>query len=92
MFDGRHCTYQDLELLKKETNKIRLLVAQNDFDYKLLLEFVRFIERFDEGIASKMRFQFECADKDVDKIKTIIESNVDTIVQSVIVDINEHHD
>lgn len=91
MFDGRHCTYQDLELLKRETNKISFLVEQNDFNCESLFNFAKFVERFDEEIANKIRYQFKSANNDVDKIKAIIDSNIDTLVQNVIVDINEHH-
>ena len=47
MFDGRHCTYKDLELLRKETCKIK----SNLNNPKEIEKYLKLVERFDFDIA-----------------------------------------
>ena len=85
MFDGRHCTKQDLELLIIETDKIL-----NNLNIDNLTMYLKYIERFDQEIADKMRWKIKCAGEDTDKIKQIIRNNIEILKQNVMVDILEH--
>lgn len=81
MFDGRHCTHQDLKNLIEETDKFK---KQQNIDY--INEYLKFISRFDQEIADKMRMEIKRCNNDFYKIEMVI----DILKQNVIVDINEH--
>ena len=85
MFDGRHCTKLDLELLTKETDKIIANLSPDNLN-----TYLKYIERFDQEIADKMRWKIKCAGEDTDKIKQIIVNNIEILKQNVMVDILEH--
>lgn len=85
MFDGRHCTKKDLESLAKETDKILTNLSVENLNL-----FLKYIERFDQEIADKMRWKIKCAGEDTDKIKQIIVNNIEILKQNVMVDILEH--
>lgn len=92
MFDGRHCTYKDLDLLNKETEKmISVLRNENDEIIKKQIHvFLNLIKRFDAGIAYDMQRQITMANNDRKRIESIVIYHTNTLVQNVIVDINEH--
>lgn len=85
MFDGRHCTKLDLELLNKETDKILNNISNDNLNI-----YLNYIERFDQEIADKMRWKIKCTGEDTDKIKQIIVNNIEILKQNVMVDICEH--
>ena len=85
MIDGRHCTKQDLDLLIKETQKIKKSLQSPD---KIKI-FVDFIMRFDEDIATTMSRQLD-ATNDAQGKRKIIDINVNALIQNVYTDIYEH--
>ena len=87
MFDGRHCTQKDLDLLMKKTNEIMFSISNEDISG--LDVYLSFIARFDRDIESTMRSQIRYA-KDTASILNIIHRNINELKQNVIVDINEH--
>lgn len=92
MFDGRHCTKEDLVQLIKETNRIKLFISQRDEDLdRLIKRYLSFIERFDADIASRMSREISSVSGDCDKTTDIINKNVELLEQNVLVDINEHN-
>ena len=93
MFDGRHCTKRDLDLLVKETNKIKLLIANNSENSgknEDLQRFLAFLHRFDTSIANELENQISNAHGDCERIIKAIDIKVDELKQNIIVDINEH--
>ena len=84
MFDGRHCIYKDLELLRKETQKVKEHLS----DEVVVDKYLRLIERFDKDIAGKMRLKIKNFTPEI-VLKTI-EQNIEILEQNIIVDINEH--
>ena len=90
MFDGRHCTKQDLILLDKETDKIVLLLDNNDLSIEVHLKiYLQFISRFDMDIACNISRRIK--DKNNQEVKRIILDNIEVLRQNVIVDIYEHN-
>lgn len=93
MFDGRHCTREDLNLLVKETNKIKLLIEKNPLKIEKnedLRCFLAFLSRFDASIAIKLEMQVDTANGDCERIINAINACVDELKQNIIVDIYEH--
>ena len=84
MFDGRHCTYKDLELLRKETHKIE----DNLDNPKEIEKYLKLVERFDFDIANKI--SREIKNQPSEMILSIINKNIELLEQNIIVDINEH--
>lgn len=92
MFDGRHCTREDLLQLIKETNRIKLFLLQKDEDVdRLLNRYLLYVERFDRDIADKMRRQISESPQDYERIIKIITSGFEVLEQNILVDINEHN-
>ena len=87
MFDGRHCTKEDLDLLVNNTNKV--LDTLSEGDKSGLDNFLKLIDRFDVEVSRRIRYQIKDVD-DSEKIKRIIINNIDELKQNVLVDINEH--
>ena len=89
MFDGRHCTKQDLDRLISETNKVKQNIekAQKIVD---LQGFLTFLARFDEDISRRLANAITHADADCERILKAIDSYVDELKQNIIVDIYEH--
>ena len=85
MFDGRHCTYKDLELLRKETQKVKESLS----DELEIEKYLKTIERFDKDIAEKMRLKITNSNPEM--ALKIIEQNVEILERNIIVDINEHN-
>ncbi len=85
MFDGRHCTYKDLELLRKETQKVKESLS----DELEIEKYLKIIERFDKDIAEKMRLKINNSNPEM--VLKIIEQNVEILERNIIVDINEHN-
>lgn len=83
MFDGRHCTQKDLDLLLKETKKLKKHRQNPD----KINSFLDFVARFDRDIADKMRRQITSFPNDVERI---IDTNISSLIQNVTVDIYEH--
>ena len=83
MFDGRHCTQKDLDLLLKETKNIKKHQQNPD----KINSFLDFVARFDRDIADKMRRQITSFPNDVERI---IDTNISSLIQNVTVDIYEH--
>ena len=93
MFDGRHCTKRDLDLLVKETNKIKLSIAKNSENSgknKDLQRFFLFLSRFDTSIAEELEQQINASNDNYKSIIKAIDIKVDELKQNVIVDIYEH--
>lgn len=90
MFDGRHCTQEDLTLLMNETKKVKNAVFQQNMAY--LPSFLRFVARFDEDISNRLRLSIDSSSGDVKKIISLIDQYNETLIQNVIVDINEHRE
>ena len=93
MFDGRHCTQKDLDLLIKETNRIESILKKNIEKSEKIVDlqrFLQFLRRFDEQIANNLKAQIDRANSDESEIIRAIESNVQELKQNVIVDIYEH--
>lgn len=94
MFDGRHCTKKDLDLLVEETNKIMaFLEKEGTFadisEMSEIKNYLGIIARFDTEVAERMQTRIKPTN-DINKIKKVIEDNVSTLKQNVIVDIYEH--
>lgn len=87
MFDRRHCTQKDLDLLNKETNRIKEAIALND--YSGLDAYLSLIERFDFDIANHLRRQIEINDSKI--IVSLIDRDIDILKQNIFVDIYEHN-
>ena len=85
MIDGRHCTEKDLNLLLKETKKVKSSLSNEQINLFLDLVF-----RFDAEIAEKIRREIKLANDDKETILKVINENIKTLTRSVIVDINEH--
>ena len=93
MFDGRHCTKRDLDLLVKETNKIKLLIAKNSENSgknEDLQRFFLFLSRFDTSIAEELEQQINASNDNYESIIKAIDIKVAELKQNVIVDIYEH--
>lgn len=93
MFDGRHCTKRDLDLLVKETNKIKLSIAKNSENSgknEDLQRFFLFLSRFDTSIAEELEQQINASNDNYESIIKAIDIKVDELKQNVIVDIYEH--
>lgn len=93
MFDGRHCTKRDLDLLVEETNKIKLSIAKNSENSgknKDLQRFFLFLSRFDTSIAEELEQQINASNDNYESIIKAIDIKVDELKQNVIVDIYEH--
>lgn len=91
MFDGRHCTREDLSLLIKETDRIKLFLNQQveDID-RLVNRYLSFIERYDADIAESMRMRIDLSNIDYEKLIKVIDTYIELLEQNVIIDINEH--
>lgn len=87
MFDGRHCTQKDLDLLIRKTKEIIFSISNGDLS-KLDVYF-SFVARFDKDIEATLSSQIRNA-KDNSSIIQIINRNINELKQNVIVDINEH--
>lgn len=85
MIDGRHCTNKDLNLLIKETEKVKTNLSSFEIE-----KYLKLIERFDKEIAINLKMEIECASSK-DKIINIIDKNINELIQNVVVDINEHN-
>lgn len=85
MIDGRHCKKEDLSLLTKMTNEIKQSLSIDAID-----QYIKFISRFDDEIATNIKYQIRQVNNDIDEIKKIIETNFEILKQNVIVDIYEH--
>ena len=91
MYKGRHCIESDYYLLVKETDKILLLLKDEETEVlPELVKYIDFISYFDEDIANKMRFHLDKDNIDRRKMVDIIKRNFEELKQNVIVDINEH--
>ncbi len=93
MFDGRHCTKRDLDLLVEETNKIKLSIAKNSENSgknEDLQRFYAFLSRFDTSIAEELEQQINASNDNYESIIKAIDIKVDELKQNVIVDIYEH--
>ena len=93
MFDGRHCTKRDLDLLVKETNKIKLSIAKNSENSgknEDLQRFFLFLSRFDTSIAEELEQQINASNDNYESIIKAIDIKVAELKQNVIVDIYEH--
>ena len=93
MFDGRHCTKRDLDLLVKETNKIKLSIAKNSENSgknEDLQRFFLFLSRFDTSIAEELEQQINASNDNYESIIKAIDIKVYELKQNVIVDIYEH--
>ena len=87
MFDGKHCTKEDLDLLVLNTNNV--LNALSEGDRSGLDSFLKLIDRFDVEVSRRICYQIKDVN-DVEKLKRIISNNIDELKQNVLVDINEH--
>ncbi len=93
MFDGRHCTKRDLDLLVEETNKIKLSIAKNSENSgknEDLQRFYAFLSRFDTSISEELEQQINASNDNYESIIKAIDIKVDELKQNVIVDIYEH--
>ena len=93
MYNGRHCTLQDYELLVRETNKLLevLTVIEIVDQSKELKKYFKLIERFDAEIANKLRLNLSKDGMPVSKMIEILTRYIDELKQNVLVDINEHN-
>ena len=85
MIDGRHCTKQDLDLLIKETKKIKNNLQNTD----KIRVFIDFVMRFDEDIANTLSRELN-ATSDIKEKGKIIDTNINALMQNVYTDIYEH--
>ena len=93
MFDGRHCTKRDLDLLVEETRKIKSYIEKNTEISKKnedLQRFFLFLSRFDTSIAEELEQQINASNDNYESIIKAIDIKVDELKQNVIVDIYEH--
>ena len=93
MFDGRHCTNKDLNLLVKETNKIKQILLKNTEKCEKnedLRCFLAFIRRFDEQIAHQLEIDISIAGTDCERIVNAIDKYTNELKRNVQVDILEH--
>lgn len=88
MFDVRHCTYRDYDLLVVETEKVLTSLYNKDKDK--IDEFIKLIARFDINIAKDLSRDIKIAGDDYQKIARIITHHTDELKQNVLVDIREH--
>ena len=89
MFDGRHCTKQDLTRLIEETNKVKQNFEKTQ---KIgdLRGFLAFLARFDEDVSRRLTNTVTNEGTDCERVLKAIDSYVDELKQNVIVDIYEH--
>lgn len=90
MFDNRHCTNKDLDLLNKETTKIKQKMLQNTEKTDDLQSFLAFIKRFDEQIGTQLENDISKSEQDCVRIINAIDKYVNELKRNVIVDIYEH--
>ena len=93
MFDGRHCTKRDLDLLVEETRKIKSYIEKNTEILQKnedLQRFFLFLSRFDTSIAEELEQQINASNDNYESIIKAIDIKVDELKQNVIVDIYEH--
>ena len=84
MFDGRHCTNKDLDLLIKETNRVKAFPSQIGIE-----NYLKLVERFDIEIARELAQRIKSV-SDTNEIIKLIDSKFKELKQLVIVDIFEH--
>lgn len=94
MFDGRHCTKKDLDWLVEETNKIMVFLEKSGtfayiFETPEIKNYLGIIARFDIEVTERIQMRIKSSN-DINEIKRVIEDNVSTLKQNVIVDIYEH--
>lgn len=95
MFDGRHCTLTDLDLLILKTNQFRQLIKKNNGKDLSVIEkqinaYIDLINNFDGDIANKLKRQIYDNQNDYEKILMVIGENIDVLKKNVYVDIYEH--
>ena len=90
MFDGRHCTNKDLDLLIKETNQIKRKILQNSQKNEELQSFLALINRFDSQIAGQLKIDISGCERDCARIVHTIDKYIDELKRNVLVDIYEH--
>ena len=90
MFDGRHCTNKDLDLLIKETNQIKRKILQNSQKNEDLQSFLTFINRFDDQIGQQLKIDISDCSTDCARIVHAIDKSIDELKRNVLVDIYEH--
>lgn len=93
MFDGRHCTNKDLDLLVKKTNKIKQILLKNTEKCEInedLQCFLAFIRRFDVQIAFQLETDINSAGTDCERIINAIDKHTNELKRNVQVDIFEH--
>ena len=90
MFDGRHCTNKDLDLLIKETNQIKRKILQNSQKNEDLRSFLALINRFDSQIAAQLKTDISNSETDCTRIIHAIDKSIDELKRNVLVDIYEH--
>ena len=90
MFEGRHCTNKDLDLLIKETNQIKRKILQNSQKNEDLQSFLAFINRFDSQIGQQLKIDISSCGTDCARIVHTIDKYIDELKRNVLVDIYEH--
>lgn len=89
MIDGRHCIEKDLELLIKETEKVKKSILKNGYEDSVIESFLELISRFDLDVSRRIKEGIDCC-YDINKIIAIIDENIESLKQCVVVDIYEH--
>ena len=93
MYNGRHCTQQDYEVLVRETEKLLEMLKAIELVEQCpeLKKYFNLVERFDAEIANKLRFHLSKDKIPVSKMIEIITRYIDELKQNVLVDIKEHN-
>ena len=91
MYQGRHCTYNDYQLLEKISQEFLSILKRDDFDMSEIEYHLNTYSDFDFSIASKIRTYLEKIDSDrigaILKITPLLEE----LKSNVLVDIREHN-
>lgn len=97
MFDGRHCTENDLKALVSETEKIKACLSRNEksieesglSDIAEWKAYLAFFARFDLNDSESLQRKAEGSES-AEEILSLIDKASEELIRHVLVDIQEH--
>ena len=91
MYQGRHCTYNDYQLLENISAEFLLIINRDNFNnYEVEMHLDTFSD-FDIDISNKIRTNLEKLDLDKEVVINKIANLLNELKSNVLVDIREHN-
>lgn len=91
MYQGRHCSINDYQLLETISKDFLSFINRDNIDLKQLDRYLKIFSDFDFDISSKIRMCLEKLSTDKDKYLSKITNLLDELKNNVLVDIREHN-